>query len=448
MVGGSILYARDEGWDKPMVDSEGRKRYDKVDKWLYKQGLMCRCQGGQYVFVDTDNSWCNLASHEAMSRIVTLAGMDNVSISQDRAMRQFNNYIIKRCDSRVSKPVPLSVCIGTRRLEIDIESQPGTMKFFDCRPLLDDIPRTAAAVVRTVCIMPVSTDVYPQEYTFPGQAFVLNYVMDLFADPRDAVTLFWHVGNCILDPISRPKSVMLVGPGGTGKSTLLRQLISCLGTCVSTIPDGSLTSKLKSMPPDVAEAIVGSRMVVCFDVDLEKGDLNMNTFKNISGSDYIRVGHITAISNCSLTLATNGVVDIDKEPEYNSDAIMRRVIAIRMVTNAMTIPPVIVPEDSTVRLDFVCACLYIRLCYDSIPVAPMTVLTTLCASKIGMVLDKVYETLEPINEIQGNGVLVIISVTLGITCLQVAQKVALISPGAVVNLGGSDYIKGLKPIVE
>lgn len=447
MTSGNLSYSRDDGWDRPMVESKGRKRYDEIDKWLYMQGLMCRSQGGQYVFVDTDNSWCNLASHEAMSRIVTLAGIDNVSISQDKAMRPFNNYIIKRCDSRVSMPIPLSVCIGTKRLEIDIETAPGTIKFFTCRPLLRDMPARIHPSIATLSIMPVSMDVYPIEYTFPGKGVVMNHLMDLFSDPRDAVTLFWHVGNCILDPVSKPKSVMLVGPGGTGKSTLLRQLISCLGTCVNTIPDGSLTTKTKSMPPGVAEAVVGSRMVICFDVDLEKAELNMSTFKNISGSDYIRVGSITAVSNCSLTLATNGVVNITKEPEYNSDAIMRRVVAIRMNVNAMTIPSAVIPEDGDVRLDFVCMCLYIRSRYDFMPVAPMTVLTTLCASKIDDVVDKIEETLEPVDEVQANGVLMILSVVLGFTTQQITQKIALISPGAVISLDGCDYIKGLRPIV-
>lgn len=444
MTEGKIVYTYDDGWDQAMVKSKGRKRYDEIDKWLFKQGLLCRCQGGQYIFIDTVNSWCNLSSHDAMARITSMAGMDNVSVSQDKAMRPFNDYIIKRCDSRVCGSLPLSVCIGTHRLEIDIETEPGTMKFHHCRPLLEGIPSSVSSAVKGVCIMPVSTDIYPSTYVFPGKGVVLQYLMNLFDDLRDAVTFFWHVGNCLIDPVSMPKSVILTGPGGTGKSTILMQLMSCLGTCVSVIPDGSLTGIAKSMPAGVAEAVVGSRMIVCFDVDLEKNKLNMNTFKNISGSDYLYVGYTRCKSNCSLTLATNGIINIDDEPEYHSDAIMRRVVAIRMSVDALSIPATILSEETDIRLDFVCACLHFRLKYDSMPVSPMTILTTLCASKMDTVLEYVCETFDGINEHDGSGVLSVISSALGLTTKQVVQKVKLISPNALTIVNEHEYIKGLK----
>lgn len=446
MSGGYLKHSVDSKWDKPMVKSKGRKRYDAIDEWLYNPGLMCRSQGGEYVFIDTCNSWCNLASPDAMSRIVTLAGIDNVSTGQEKAMKSFNNYIIKRCNARVCKPLPTSVCIGTVRFEMEADNNTSVLKFHEVRPILETIDKDANPAVRGVCIMPIALDIFPQEYRFPGYAVMLDYLMSLFSDDRDAVTFMWHVGNCLVDPISKPKSVLLGGPGGTGKSTVLQQLVSCLTGCCSILPDGSLTSKSRNMSSEVSEAIVGSRMAVCFDVDLLKEELNMSVFKNISGSDYIRVGYNSCKTNCSLTLATNHAVNIEKQPEYLDDAIMRRIVVLHMNVDAMTIPPSVAPETNDARLDFACACIYIRSRYDFMPVRPMAILMTLCGHMIDEVVKLVEETSKPIDQIQGTSVVSILSAALKISTASVISKSKLISPMSVMEIDNVTVLRGLQPV--
>jgi hypothetical protein len=166
------------------------------------------------------------------------------------------------------------------------------LKLSDCRALVKVVSKDVHPCVMGVCIMPIDTNVIPSIYRFPGEGRILIALMKLFPDPRAFVTILWHIGNCLVDPVSRPKCVMLCGPGGSGKSTVLQQVHSCLGGCCGIIPDGSLVGTSKSMSTDFAEVIASCRMALCYDVDLEAHPLNMSIFKDISGSDYVRVGFI------------------------------------------------------------------------------------------------------------------------------------------------------------
>ncbi|KIW35739.1 uncharacterized protein PV06_11920 [Exophiala oligosperma] len=443
---GLFEWRADVEWKEPMVKTQGRERFDAIDRWLYHPGLLCRIGGGEYVFIDTSNYWTNLASSEAMSRITTLVGILNATVNFDKAMKSFIRYIVKRCNVNVGKTIPTSVCFGTERLEIDMDMESKTLTFNRSRELIRKVTANSE-LVKGVCIMPVDIDVIPTVYRFPGQNNMIRYLIRVFPDPRALVTVMWHVGNSLVDPVSRPKSLMLCGPGGSGKSHLLQIIFTSLLGCCGILPDGSLTTTARSMPDEVAEVIVGNRMAVCYDVDLERSQLNMSIFKNISGSDYIRVNYNSCKSNCSLVLATNGAVNVKKQPEYHSDAIMRRNVAILMNVAALSIPESesVIPEDSLSRIDFDCACVYTRLTYDAIPLAPMDLLLTLCQSEIDAVLEHVIETSEPIDVFDGVHVTNVIANALGLTPNNVIFKTRLISPLSLFELEGHTLIRGLAP---
>lgn len=446
-MSGSLEWKNDSGWTKPMVETKGRDRYDDIDTWLYGPGLLCRIDGGEYVFVDTSNSWCNLSSPEAMSRINTLVGILNATVNIDKSMRPFLKYIVKRCNVRVGKTIPTSICVGTRRLEINIDEESRIMTFNDCRPLLDDVSRSANAIVRGVCIMPIDTDIIPTSFKFPGKSEIINHLMRVFPDPREFVTIMWNAGNSLVDPVSRPKSIMLCGPGGSGKSNLLQLLFGCMVGCCGILPDGSLTGRAKSMSPEIAEVIASCRMALCYDVDLETDQLNMAVFKNISGGDYIRVGYNSCKTNCSLMLATNGIVNIKTQPDWHKDSIMRRVVCVLMNVEALSIPKDLgtIPEDKESRMDFLCACAYIRMIYESIPVTPMSLLLTLCCSEIDEALLYIEETSDAISVFDGMEVINIISKIINYDAKSVIFKSKLISPMAVIEIDGHTVLKGLRP---
>ncbi|KAL9122216.1 MAG: hypothetical protein Q9187_001233 [Circinaria calcarea] len=420
----SLVWRQDRTWMKPMVEMKGRDRFDDIDKWLARLGLLCRIDGGEYVFIDSANCWTNLASAEAMSRINAIIGIFNATVNIEKSLKSFLKYIVKRCNTNVGKPLPTSVCIGVERLEVDIDTEQKTITFNPCRFLLGTVSKEANPLVKAVCIMPIDTDAIPQVYKFPGTGTIIAFLTSVFPDMRKLVTVMWHIGNALVDPITRPKSLMLCGPGGSGKSNLLQVIYSALLGCCGILFDGSLTSRAIAMPEHVAEVVVGNRMAICYDVGLEAAPLNMSIFKNISGSDYLRVNFTSCKTNCSLTLATNGVVDIDKQREYLSDAILRRNVAILMNVAALEIPKTrsAIPDDAVSKIDFVGACIYTRMIYESIPITPMDFLLSLCMSKIDEVLIYVRETDEPVDIISGTAVLRVLSQILDITLKEEVQS--------------------------
>lgn len=440
---GHITWREDEGWNKPMVTTKENKRYKEIDTWLANVGLLCRIYGGEYMFVDTANYWCNLASTEAMGNLNTIVDIYNATVNIDKSVKQFHKYIVKRCNINVGKPIPTSVCFGTKRLEVQLKDDDETIEFLDCRSLLDNISNRANSAVSRVCIMPIDTTFIPEEYRFPGKGEILNILMKLFPDLRSLLTVLWHIGNCLVDPVSRPKCLMICGPGGSGKSTLLQQIYSCLVGCCGVLPDGSLVGKSKSMPSEIAEVISSCRMALCYDVDLEKEPLNMSIFKNISGSDYIRVGYHSVKTNCSLTLATNGVVDIEKQPDYLEDAIMRRTASILMNVNALSIPASVIPEDVESRSDFSCTAIYVRMTYEHMPISPKDLLLSMCQSKIDDAMKFIKETTDMIDVFDGLEVINILSKILNKSPISITFKAKLITPLAVMQCGKYTILRGL-----
>lgn len=442
--GGVFQWKADAEWDKPMVETKERERYDEIDKWLFYPGLLCRIYGGEYMFVDTANYWCNLASTEAVGRLNTMVGILNATVNIDKSAKQFHKYIVKRCNVNVGKPIPTSVCFGTRRLEIVLDEMTNEILFSNCRVLLNVISKNANPAVSTACIMPIDTDTIPTRYAFPGRGEILISLMKLFPDLRSLYTILWHIGNSLVDPVSRPRCLMLSGPGGSGKSRVLQHVFSCLTGCCGILPDGSLVQEKKSMPDEVAEVVASCRMAVCYDVDLESRLLDMSTFKNISGSDYIRVGYNSVKSNCSLMLATNGVVNIDKQPEYLQDAIIRRTSTVLMNVNALDISPSSMPEDSESRVDFACAAIQVRLQYDSMPISPLDFLLSICQSKIDIALQHIYETRDPISLFDGLLVLNTLSKILNVSRDSITFKAKLISPLTLLYCNDRAILRGLK----
>lgn len=443
-----VIWAKDHRWSKPLIAYPGTERQDKIDNHLYFKNLMCNVDGERYVFVDMLNCWCNLAARVTMMRMCGLMGIKNATVNYPDATNGYNEFLIKRCDSIEVQDVPVSVCIGTDRYEVSLHENRKGMDFVESRQL---IPRregivSVPDVVYRACVMPIRSTIYPVSYVFPGKCELLGYMAQLFSDTRDLVTVLWHVGNCVVDPVVNPKSLMLYGPGGSGKSTVLRIIDNTLGSCCGVLLDGCLTSPVPGMPLSVASVIASHRMAVAYDVGLDRYPLNMSLFKNISGSDYVRVGEHTCKTNCSLTIGTNGFVDIRKQPDYTSDAIMRRLLAVYMDVSALDIPHVRQPSGADDYIDLACAAIYTRLTYEHPPVSPMNVLATICSSVYATAQRYIEETEDYIDIYDAYEVLCIIATLTRQPVGVIAYKARLVSRSAVYQYQDKTFIRGLRPI--
>ena len=119
--------------------------------------------------------------------------------------------------------------------------------------LLTDLSGTVASV----CMCPVqnihvpriiSSDVYehPVVQRFVGE---------------NTMALFWHLGNCLVDPKATSDVLAIHGRSGAGKSTLLRCVQKALGPVCANISFRVLTS-LRETDPGTITDIVCSRIVV------------------------------------------------------------------------------------------------------------------------------------------------------------------------------------------
>jgi hypothetical protein len=108
-----------------------------------------------------------------------------------------------------------------------------------------------------------------------------------------------------------PKSLLRLGAGGT-----VRILTGCLAGCHCIVPDGLLNSSTKSIPPPLVQKLVGSRIAMCYDLELGKDKLNLGLFKNIVAADFFDVSGVSCSTSVSLFAASNGEVDVVAQPEY------------------------------------------------------------------------------------------------------------------------------------
>jgi hypothetical protein len=200
---------------------------------------------------------------------------------------------------------------------------------------------------------------------------------------------------------------MLYGPGGSGKSTCLRGAKAALLGCTGLLPDNILLASGKfngDNADKIASVIISSRMVVCFELDLAKGSVNMSVLKNVAGGDYVKIGDNMTKALTSMMIATNGLPDHEIQPEFSSDALMRRLICIEMKVDTSSLDAVEDPNGEIPRLNLLCNSIVVRLMYSYIQVRPMDVLLTLCGTKYHYARDYIAESLDGvITEGEGRG---------------------------------------------
>jgi len=444
---GNITWQYDEGWETPLITYGPREdsRFGALDRALVAKDLVCRVGSDSYVFLDTSNSWCNLASYELMIRICGVMEINNATVNYDKSLKPYVRYIARRCAAKLASPIPTSVCIGTRRVEVFMEEN-GDLLFETSRPLVTLPPRLdKTGRVATLSIKPVTHTCVPKSFSFPGVGKIIRYISPLYENSIDLATVMWHIGNCVVDPISRPTTLLLLGPGGSGKSQTIKVIEQTLVGCCGIIPDGTLTIKGEKVPEAVAEVIVSNRMAVCYDANLVTNAINMTVLKNISGSDNIRVGTIACKAECSLTVAANAAMDPLSTTEYTSDAIMRRIVSMIMRVDAHAIGHEDPPSDYMQYADFLCACIHVRMRHDQMPVSTISLLSTLCGSRIDAALQALRVVARPTTDIDAVASATILGILLETDASKVAYAAKLISKYHYVSCSIGTGIRGLVP---
>ncbi|KAF8517854.1 hypothetical protein JB92DRAFT_2153929 [Gautieria morchelliformis] len=69
---------------------------------------------------------------------------------------------------------------------------------------------------------------------------IMSFIGKMLDCKEDLLTFMWVLGTALLDPVVRSKGVLLYGPGGTGKSTLIKLVRQCLGECTTVVSSNAL----------------------------------------------------------------------------------------------------------------------------------------------------------------------------------------------------------------
>lgn len=444
---GTLDYRSDTKWDKPVIQLPGSEKWGAIDRHIIKNGFCVDLCGQQMMFLDTSNYWISLVSKTAALRVSQIVGNDNVSVNYTTSYEPYYSKISKASSANSASFLPVSACIGTERVSIEFDATRQSLQFesvppFPVRRARKEIPD----FVYGLCYQPTDHIDIPSVYTFPGIGRIINFIRPLFPDIRSMITYMWVIGNAARDPVARPRCMLLCGHGGAGKSTALRMLAAALSGCVGLLPNNILTKTYEGVEDKVAQVIIRSRMAMCFELDLDNKRINMSMFKNITGSDIVRVDEFSSKAVCSLAIGTNGLPDVQRDPEFMSDALSRRMVCIKMDVDTAEAEFEPDPSNPLQKMDFLCACLYTRVKYNHMPVSPDNLLVTLCGSLYFKSLMLVQEVpVGSVSLLEGREVLALLSGLLSTTPKRLVDRCRLISMSCVENTPMGFIVRGLKP---
>ena len=268
--GGYLEHVEDIGWDVPPQEDGGR--YTMLQDTIVDKGYAASLRGAACVYLNVHRFWMPLICRESSVRLCNLVEIKNATVNGMSAISGYVSWLSKRCYNNSVLPMQTSVCIGTQRLEVVLVGR-DAIELTRSRSLVS-ISEGADQSATGFCILPVDTTIVPQFWRDPGSASMFNYLRPLFTHKEDMQLLMWHVGNCLVDPMRTPRCLLLAGRGGGGKSEVLNTIMIALGLCCSLLPDGTLTSNRTAVEESTLMRLSGSRMSLCYNVDLENRALD------------------------------------------------------------------------------------------------------------------------------------------------------------------------------
>ena len=328
----------DEGWDDEITSSSS-KGYKAIRENLINDGLVQHYKGNTYIYITSMNKWSVLISAETQRQLCDMTGGESASVSYLAASLPFIGFVEKHA-RRVSS-IPPSICIGTRRLRI--LQKDDKLELTECNEIAS-VKESLDGRVSGLCDMPCSFTQIPQSWSPGGTERLLKYIRVLFLDQVEFNTILWVIGSIAVDPSSISKFLLLYGPGGTGKSTIIRMIEDIFNGCCGTINSSTITSKSSTVSTDTARTIASNRVVTAGDINLETSQLNLHTIKEITGHDSLSIPPIKVRTRCTLIAASNNLPHPTTQPTWCSTATSRRIMVVPMNVKTSLIPNKEMPD--------------------------------------------------------------------------------------------------------
>jgi hypothetical protein len=94
----------------------------------------------------------------------------------------------------------------------------------------------------------------------------------------------------------------------------------------------------------------------------------------------VKVGRIMSKASCSMGMISNGLPNIQRQPDFTSNALTRKVFCEKINVDAVQCVYEPDPNQSLYKTDFLCSCVYTRMKFSLLPITPDDLLVTLCGN--------------------------------------------------------------------
>lgn len=159
-----------------------------------------------------------------------------------------------------------------------------------------------------------------------SQSIYNEFIGGVIPDEEDRTTLFEYIGYCMTKETNQQKLLVLTGPGGTGKSTVIRMIEYAIGkNNISNVSMQELNQKF--YPTN----LMGKLMNSCADIS-KKAIEQTDVIKKITGEDYIqgeyKGGAVFFFKTYAKLLFSANEIPISLDDKSN--AFYRRFLIIRI----------------------------------------------------------------------------------------------------------------------
>jgi hypothetical protein len=428
-------------WDVSLTNTPPTTEESLIRQNITDRGLCTYSDGRVYMYVPSISCWIPIQDAAAIKYIGTSAGMLSVPVNYGTSAKPYITQIINAAYVNCAPVIPTSVCIGIRRHSIVDKGASIGFQGVDLAPKIID-PHVND-VVKSLCIMPVSTRLIPTEFNKGFKCPPYKYFEKFMAIPGELDTLMWVVGNALVDPCTISKCAVLVGPGGTGKSTFMNYVSEALGNC-SDVLSPSVIYGNRDLDTNTANKCCSRRLLICNDVDFEQHTLNVQNYKAILGQDLLDAEPVKSKATCSMLMGCNKLPDPTTTVQWHSTAISRRTVVVPFYTDVdMYIANNAIPNSEHDHLMFVIKAVEIRLAYKDMPVTAKSVLLTLCGRSFVHLKD-ILVVDENATVAQCAAAQAKISTMIGIDTSDIGRMADKISHACVHRVKHNRYIRSIK----
>lgn len=361
----------------------------KILNEIIRPNLVVKTSDSVYLWSSNCSEWVHMSSPEGAEVIRGMLGL-NAPVNWLMAILPYARMIMKNAGENIQ--LPQSICISNTRysLEVMLKGNRYVAEFRPCRQLVKALPSSMDACAHTFAVSSIWHTVVPRSIESTYITAIERYIKPLFPNPVDMETFMWILGNAVTDPVSEHRILFLHGPGGTGKSTLMRLIHSMMSGTTRALDPAEITDpSRRRISHDLVMSLISTRMMVSPDVEIKDGYINLQTLKIITGGDYLsdsKVSGLLVKAGTSVALGVNHLPTLKGTPRWGTSAVLRRSVVVNMEVKARNLEGGDRQHNAKELTEFLMKCALTYASKPNLPISTYSLVTTLFPGSIHNIL--------------------------------------------------------------